>query len=176
MIILKAIERKDLETIRQWRNTWKSYFRQYKELTEADQEKWFNSDFRGTDIMFGIYENNENNKLIKMITDDIDYLIGVCGLTYIDWKNRNADLSLYIGETYVDERALEALNLLFNYGFNELGLERIYNDLLIFDLKKRDILETAGMKIEGEMKNRYFKQGTYYNAVMLGITKEDWSK
>lgn len=160
MIKLDAIKYENLETLRIWRNNWQKYFRQYRPLTIADQQIWFNDNSDGF-IMFGIYDDNK--------------LIGICGLTYIDLKNRNADLSIYIGDTYVDDRALEALKLLFEYSFNELGLERIYNDLFSYDEKKKEILLKSGMKIEGKNRNRYFRNGKFYDSILFSILKEEFN-
>ena len=50
-----------------------------------NQKDWFNNlhlSIPPKDIMFGIIKRNK--------------LIGVTGLTYIDWKNKHAEISIYL--------------------------------------------------------------------------------
>ena len=83
--------------------------------------------------MFGIVSNNSQE------------LLGVCGLCYINWVHRYADLSLYIGkdDVYIDEEpggyAWESLDLLFEYGFNQLNLHKIWTEIYAFDEKKHSL-------------------------------------
>lgn len=157
MINIRAIEKYDIEQLRLWRNDLYRYFRQYKPISTVEQIKWYNTT---KDIMFAIVDDEK--------------LIGCCGLCYIDFKNRNADLSIYIGDVYIDNRAIEALSLLFDYGFRELGLERIYNDIFFNDLKKKDLLEYIGMKQEGIVRNKYYRYDKFHDALLFGILKEEW--
>ena len=62
---LEAIEEKDLEQLRYWRNLpeYRKYFREYREISQAMQERWFRDVVNGSDttIMFAIrmLDNNE---------------------------------------------------------------------------------------------------------------------
>ena len=68
--------------------------------------------------------------------------IGAAGLLYINWIIRSADFSFYIGDRqkYIgdDGVAKEAAQLLINYGFNNLNLNKIWMELYEFDNKKID--------------------------------------
>ena len=81
---------------RDWRNTvdFRKHFREVRELSLVDQEKWFESlqSSKHINFMFAIVEL-ETNKVI-----------GAAGLLYIDWVNRSADFSFYIGQEnkYID--------------------------------------------------------------------------
>ena len=157
MIRLRALEQADIEQLRLWRNDLYKNFRQYKPISDIEQVEWFKN---VKDILFAICED--------------DRLIGCGGLCYIDLKNRNADLSIYIGETYIDNRALLAMKLIFNYGFNELGLERIYNDLFEYDDLKHYALLEAGMKYEGIARNKYYRGGIFHNARLYSILRSEY--
>ena len=78
---LKAIERKDLNKLLYWRNleNFRKYFREYRELNQTQQKSWYSKIVKGDkkNIMFSIFEKDTN------------YLIGACGLCYIDWINKN---------------------------------------------------------------------------------------
>jgi RimJ/RimL family protein N-acetyltransferase len=157
LIRLQAIEKDDIEQLRLWRNSLYKWFRQFYPISTSQQITWYNTT---KDIMFSIVEN--------------DKLIGACGLCYIDLKNKNADLSIYIGETYIDNRAYDAIRLLFEYGFNELGLQKIYNDIFENDMQKKELLKKVGMKQEGIARNKYYRNGKFNNALLFSILKEEW--
>src|SRR5205807_481081 len=91
---LRAIERADLPSLLDWRNDpdLRRYFREHRELSSDDQTRWFEQvviDDPST-IMFGIESRGEGT------------LLGACGLASIDWVSRTAELSLYLGDRYVD--------------------------------------------------------------------------
>ena len=113
-ISLRALEFEDLPKLRDWRNMEhvKKSTREYRLLNMINQEKWFESIHTTSSnvIMFGIIKNKK--------------LIGVTGLTYIDWKNRHAEISIYINKKNW-QKTLDAKDTLFTimkYGFGELNL------------------------------------------------------
>ena len=82
---LRALEKEDLEILKIWRNDRRTriHTREYRLLNMINQYDWFESLHKQNPpsaIMFGI--ENKKRKLI-----------GVCGLVYIDWKNRHAEIS-----------------------------------------------------------------------------------
>ncbi len=169
-VCICALERRDLPILMEWRNRpdYRKYFREYRELNEDMQNAWFESKVLkdSSTIMFAI----------KM--KETKELIGCCGLCYIDWVNRNADLSLYIGknEVYIDENGLaeESCKLLFDYGFKELGLQKIWTEIYSFDEKKLNLYRKLGMKVDGVLRNQYFYDGKWWNSNMLSILTEEW--
>ena len=80
---------------------------------------------------------------------DTNEIIGVCGLNYIHWINRTAQLSLYIGKNnlYIDNKgwAEEACNMLESFGTTNLNLNKIYCEVYEFDEKKIQLLKKKKM-------------------------------
>ena len=70
------------------------------------------------------YYNNSNERLImglRLVEDD--RLIGICGFDNIIWTNATTFLFIGIGDEECRNKGLgkEALNLLIDYGFNEMN-------------------------------------------------------
>ena len=171
LIGLCPLEKGDLETLRKWRNNpeFRQYFREYREISGEMQEEWFRRTLNDKNtIMFSIRRLEDNQ------------LVGCCGLCYINWVNRNADLSLYIGydDLYIDDigYAEEATKLLFNYGFGELGLHKIWTEIYVIDTPKKQLYEKIGMKIDGILRDNYFHDGKYLNSYIFSILNEDFNK
>lgn len=164
-VYLKAIESEDLNQLREWRNLpeFRKHFREYREINSDMQQKWFENtvvDDRNT-IMFSIFSS------------ETDELIGCCGLCYINWVHRNADLSLYIGyeQEYIDDKgfAEEACKLLINYGFNELNLHKIWTEIYKFDNKKKALYDKLGFQVDGTLREHYFYDGKWWDSLLYSI-------
>ncbi|NME95936.1 GNAT family N-acetyltransferase [Clostridium cochlearium] len=168
-VYLKAIDREELPYLMNWRNRpdFRKYFREYREINLDMQEKWYEDKVIKDDstIMFSI-KDVENNELL-----------GCCGLCYINWIHRYADLSLYIGwnNEYIDDKgyALEACKLLFNYAFNELNLNKIWTEIYEFDDKKKSLYDSLGFKVDGVLRKNYFYNGKWWNSYILSLLKDD---
>ena len=169
-VYLCALERDDLPYLMKWRNQtgFRKYFREYRELNSDMQNNWYEKKVLGDlgTLMFAVRDIQN------------DELLGCCGLCYINWVHRNSDLSLYIGKdnVYIDNLgfAEESCRLLFDYGFLELGLEKIWSELYEFDDKKIALDQKLGMQIDGTLRNQYFYNGKWWNSKILSILKDDW--
>ena len=169
-VYLVPIEREDLEPLRIWRNqpNFRKYFREYREISKEMQLKWYENKVLGdpSTIMFAIRSNEDNS------------LLGCCGLCYINWVHRNADLSLYIGyqNAYIDNLgyAKEACQLMFSYGFKELGLRKIWSEIYEFDESKFKLYSELGFSQDGMLRDQYFYEGRYWNSRMLSLLSNEF--
>ena len=166
---LRAIEFDDLHKFLDWRNIpeLRKNFREYKELSFSNQENWFNN----------VVLNSQKNIMFAIVNLENNELIGACGLNYIDWVNRNADLSIYIGidGVYIDDKfAPDATKLLLDYGFNELNLHRIYVEIYDIDLKKQKLLESLNFNFDGLLRETHWTEGKWCNSLFYSILKDEY--
>lgn len=170
LICLSSIEPEDLDQLRYWRNLpeFRKYFREYREIGKDMQLKWYQTKVLGdsSTMMFAIRD---------IFTDD---LIGCCGLCYINWVKRNADLSLYIGwnEAYIDDvgYAYEACQLLFKFGFHELGLHKIWTEIYEFDHPKYQLYKKLGFHQDGLLRDQCFNNGKWCNSYILSMLANEF--
>jgi len=125
----------------------------------VNQEKWFNSLQDGRSIMFAA------------IAKGTGEFIGVCGLCYIDHHNRSAEVSWYIGDGHFAEKGYdkEIISLLLRYGFDEIGLHRIFAECYEFAEDRLEQLKKRGFEEEGVLRDVVFRHGKFWNSVMLSI-------
>lgn len=169
-VYLTPIEREDLEPLRVWRNRpeFRQYFREYREISKDMQERWYDTKVLGdpSTIMFAIRRVSDHE------------LLGCCGLCYVNWVHRSADLSLYIGyeNAYIDENgyAQEACELMFSYGFYELQLHKIWTEIYEFDDKKYGLYTKIGFHQDGRLRDQYFHNGRYWDSRMLSLLKNEF--
>ena len=170
LVNLTPLEQEDLEPLRLWRNNpeFRKYFREYREISKDMQQQWYRQKVIGDPgtMMFAIRKADTNE------------LLGCCGLCYLSWVHRNADLSLYIGwnNAYIDDEgyAEESCRLLFRYAFQELGLEKIWTEIYEFDDPKSNLYAKLGLKQDGLLRKQYQYNGKWWNSRILSILRDEY--
>ena len=114
--------------------------------------------------MFSIVETGSNQ------------LLGACGLCYLDWMNRSADFSIYLGhkELYIDDvYAIDAAKLLQNYGFNVLNLHRLWAEIYSMDEPKKIFFKSLNFKLDGELRQTYWHNGAWHNSLFYSLLESE---
>ncbi len=160
---LRAIEESDLSQLLLWRNqpNYRRYFREYRELSQTNQKNWFDSKVL----------NDKSTEMFSIVDVNTGELLGACGLCYIDWINRNADFSIYIGkdDLYIDEKyAIEAAQIMMKYGFEELNLHKLWSEIYSFDEAKKVMFDRLGFKLEGVHKEKHWTEGKWCDSLFYG--------
>jgi RimJ/RimL family protein N-acetyltransferase len=170
LVSLRALEKEDLSILKEWRNTLhvRKSTREYKLLNMINQKNWFES----------IHQSNPPKEIMFGILDKKKKLIGVTGLTYIDWKNRNSEISIYFSTKnwQTKPNAKEVINLIMEYGFEELNLHRLYVE--IFSLMKENTKLFSQMKFikEGELREKVWRQNKWWNTIIFSKLATEYQK
>lgn len=99
---------------------------------------------------------------------------GACGLT-INSQDANAELGYWIGVPYWGQGyATEAAREVVRYGFEELGLHRIYAAHFGNNPASGRVLTKIGMSYEGTRRDHHRKWGTYEDRVEYGLLASEW--
>lgn len=165
---LRAIEIDDLSQLMDWRNqpNLRKYFREHKEINLFKQQQWFESRVL-----------SDPNTLMFAIVDAKSLaLLGACGLCYIDWINRSADFSIYIGKDslYIDDKfASDAAHVLIKYAFEEINLHRLWCEIYEFDSMKKNMLEQLHFKLDGRHRETHWFDGKWNDSLFYGLLKND---
>lgn len=169
---LRAIEPHDLPQLLAWRNDprLRRYFREYRELNSTQQQQWFDTRVVNdpSTRMFAVVERAPGPSAGR--------LLGAAGLCYIDWVNRTADFSLYIGadDLYIDDRyAPDAAVAMIDYAFDELGLNRLWSEIYAFDESKRRFFETLGFSLDGVHRQTHWAEGAWHDSRYYSLLASD---
>ncbi|MGK7369659.1 MAG: GNAT family N-acetyltransferase, partial [Candidatus Halalkalibacterium sp. M3_1C_030] len=93
-----------------------------------------------------------------------DILIGSIGYKDIDSKHNRAELGYWIGKPYWGKGyATEAVVKLIQFGFEHLKLHRVYATPFGSNTASQKVLEKAGMKKEGSLKDHIYHFGEYHD-------------
>lgn len=158
-INLSPLDEDELATILAWRNNPEIYqwCRQYEPISWESHSAWFKRIQGDASIkMFGIYTPG---------------LVGVCGLTSIDWVNRRAEFSLYVGPEYKGLGYGEAaLRGLIRHGFDVLGLNSIWGEVFAGN-PAMEMFRKVGFKDEGVRRQFYYRKGKFIDAYLCSIQR-----
>ncbi len=169
LVSLRAIERDDLPQLLAWRNDpdFRRFFRENRELNLDQQIRWYDN----------LALTDSNVRMFSIVDNSTNKLLGACGICYIDWVNKSGDLSIYIGadNLYIDDiLAPDAATVTINYGFDELGLHRIWAEVYEFDKKKRRLFDTLGFSLDGRHREAHWGEGKWHDSLFYGLLENDW--
>jgi len=164
---LRAIEREDIPRFLKWLNDpdLRRYLRMYLPLSRAQEEGWFERQLK-----------DEGQRVLAIETMQGQH-IGNIGLHRIDWKDRCAELGIFIGESQFRDQGYgtDAVRTLLRLAFEEMGLHRI--SLRVFDFNQRAIrcYEKCGFHHEGRLREGHFTGGSYHDVLLLGILATEFA-
>jgi RimJ/RimL family protein N-acetyltransferase len=169
-VLLRALERADLETLRSFVNDPEvmRFSNTFRPISDEQQEAWWQRTSHAADaVWFGIED----------IRSGRGKLVGTCCLVDADWVSRVAELRIRIGdkEAWGHGLGTEACALLVAFGFEHLNLGRIW--LRVFGSNGRAIrlYEKMGFVTEGRLRRAAFIQGVEEDVVLMGLLREEWA-
>jgi hypothetical protein len=167
-INLSPIESEDIEVIRNWRNNQdiQKYLREYRLFSRKQKENWYHSMLEDNRFEMFIVKDNKSNEPL-----------GVCGITYIDWVNRHADIHVYVGKenVWVDNEICPIiLNTVIEYGFNTLNLNKLWAEIYEIDTKKKQLFKDNGFSVDACLRDHYYYKGKYYDSFILSLLRSDY--
>lgn len=168
-VYLRALEEDDVERTHRWHNDADLYaslvapFRCVSRQAELD---WIRAKIA--------YSKTEVSLAICRAEDDVH--IGNAYLTSIDWISRNGQLGIFIGDAGEQSRGYgsSAVQQLLHHAFMDLGLYRVYLDVISDNARAIRVYEKCGFVTEGRLRGHLFKQGEFKDVVMMGITADEW--
>lgn len=109
------------------------------------------------------------------ITDSSEeQILGGCGLTYIQWHHRFANLYYWVRSSQTRRGiASAAVLLLARFGFENLGLQRIEMIMAVSNLSSIRVAEKVGAAREGRLRNRITANGTVHDAFLYSLIPSD---
>lgn len=144
-----------LERIACWRNDSLISLRSGTLTNPSQQDEWIASLKFGKDIYFYIVQDGNP--------------IGYCGLDKVDLFNRNAEISCLIGTEYQSRGyGKEAVQNLLRYGFEQLGLNRIYAEVYL-TTSRWTFWEKCGFRREALLEDRKLWQGEWFDSIYGSI-------
>lgn len=135
--------------------------------TEADADWWLNNVAQITSL-----QGRSVNWAIRRADG---FLIG--GIGFHDFelgKSHKAELGYWLAKPYWNKGIMtEAVKKVSEFGFKEFGLLRITANVFHFNVGSARVLEKAGYKLEGYLRNHYKKDGKLFDGKLYAKLPED---
>ncbi len=134
-------------------------------LSPSAAERLFEDrELSSTDDSFAIHLKDEEDP------------IGVVSLMNISEANASAELSVIVGDP--DDRhhgyGAEAMSMLLDYAFEELGLNRVGLSVFEFNGDAISTYEKLGFREEGRLRQALKRDGAFHDAILMSILESEW--
>mgnify|MGYP005876350337 CR=1 FL=1 len=164
---LRRLEQSDLERTLQWVNDPDVFLMMgtFGPRTSAAQDQWYRS----------VAVSSENLVFAVCLRKD-DRHIGNVSLFDIDFRNRNAGLTVVLPETDHQGQGLgrEAVALLCDYAFSYLNLHRVY--CKTDNVHAEKMYSRLGFTREGCLRQQAYHSGQYIDKIIYGILRNEFTR
>jgi len=165
---LRAIERTDLTTFVRWFNDPDviQHLTLHLPMSLAEEERWFEQQL------------TDKSKHIFAIETEDGAHIGNVGLHDLNWKDRNAELGIAIGEKEYWGRGYgtDAVLTMLRFAFEELNLHRVSLTVYDHNERARCCYEKCGLRHEGRNREARFSGGKYHDELRMSILRSEFDE
>lgn len=134
-------------------------------ITLEEEGKWFENLSSSKDTYSFAIETLEDGKYI-----------GGCGVNAIDWKNSVAIVGIFIGDKnyWGKGYGTDAMRVLTKFIFEQMNINKIKLNVFSYNTRAQKSYEKCGFKVEGVLRQELFRDGRYYDEIVMGILKEEY--
>lgn len=134
-------------------------------ISKDEQKKWYQ----------GLIEDQTKRVFAIELKEDKKH-IGNVSLDTIDWRNKNARLTIFIGENSLRNQGFghDTLTTFLNYCFGHLNLNKVFLIVHKENQPAIALYEKCGFVREGLLGSHEYYNGRYIDKVMMGILKSDF--
>lgn len=165
MFRLRKLEEKDIPDMLEWMHDTRvnEKFRfDFANMTEEKVHDFVQNSF------------TEKNQNFAFVGEDDRYL-GTISLKNISFVDKNAEYAVVTGvQAQGTGAAYQATMDILKYAFEELGLHRVYLNVLVENQRANAFYKKCGFSYEGVFKEHLFIRGEYKDLNWYGITKEQY--
>ena len=116
--------------------------------------------------------NKQNPKTFFAIEYRGEYVGNISLSVGADVYKNSAEIGYFIGEPFWNKGiTTKAVNLMTNFGFERLGVVRIYTGVFGFNKSSQRVLEKCGFEKEAIFKSSITKNGKIYDEIRFSKVK-----
>lgn len=106
-----------------------------------------------------------------------DLFLGIISLAgdHLHTEHSRAEIGYWLGKPHrLQGYTSEAARRLLRFGFEVVGLHRIYARFYTFNPASRRVMEKSGMTYEGTLRGHMFKDGRFIDVGYCGALNGEW--
>ena len=161
-MIIRTLEEKDLLLRVEWMNDERIYSSMHYSFPVLMDNtiSWFK-------------QNKGNDRRTDVIFEEDGIPVAMGGLTNINRDINKAELYIFVNPKMQQKGiGTNATKMLCKFGFERLGLNKIYLETNEDNILARRVYEKCGFKLEGILRCEYkTKEGTFLNRIYYGLLR-----
>lgn len=166
---LRPIERDDLPRFVEWfaDHEVRRFLCAYLPFSLEQEEQWFED----------LQERIDRKESVVLAIETAEGVhIGNVGLDRINWKDRNAELGIIIGEkAYWNQGyGTDAIRTMLGLAFGEMNLHRVFLRVDADNARGIGCYEKVGFQREGTYRDAVFKAGAYCDQHVMSILQSEF--
>lgn len=114
---------------------------------------------------------SENHRLFGIFLNGTSEHLGNITLDNIDMGNRKSEVGIFLWSYHGRGYATEAINLLVDYAFTSLNLNKLYAGVVVQNHASVVLFKKCGFEEEGILKMEFLKDNDYYDVIRFGLQK-----
>jgi RimJ/RimL family protein N-acetyltransferase len=121
---------------------------------------------------------SEHELVLGIALQGSEHLIGGTGLHRMDFRNRHAGFGITIGEKeeWGKGYGTEAARLMVAHAFETLNLNRVWLHVYEYNQRGIRVYERIGFQKEGVLRQDTYREGRYWDTIVMGILKSEFTK
>lgn len=161
---LRPLEREDLKFVHKLNNNAKimSY--------------WFEEPYESFVELQDLYDKHIHvQSERRFIVEREGEMLGLVELVEIDYIHRRAEFQIIIHPQHQGHGySVKATKLAMYYAFSVLNMHKLYLIVDRVNEKAIHVYEKVGFRIEGELKDEFFVDGKYHDAIRMCMFQEEY--
>ncbi len=140
-------------------------------LTNYDKAETLEEFIAKYDMYFN--GNSDGLKIFSIVLED--QVIGKLEIGY-DLINKTGEFDIIIGDRELWGKGLgvKSLNVLFSYGFNNLGLNRISCEIFRFNERSIQLMRKMNMQVDGILREAQVVYGEFVDVYIFSILRKEY--
>lgn len=173
LVRLRPAEAEDVPLFVRWlSNPELRYYVTIRYMSEALERRWFEGMVTST--------QGPAPARLHFVIETLDNAqpIGVIGLEDINWRDRNAEFGIIVGEPDFWGRGYgsDALRTILDVGFRWFNLHRIFLHVVAENARAIRSYEKCGFTYEGRLREAVFIDGTYHDLLLMSILAHEFEQ
>ena len=167
-IILRAIEREDLELIREW-------FNNPEVSSGLGDIKWPTSQLQQQAHYERTLQDERTVRLMVTLKDGSP--IGITGFWDVHWRDRRAEHAVIIGDVVHQGKKFgqEIIRTCATYAFEQMDFHRLDATILSDNEASLHAYQACGFVEEGRLREHALRNGKRVDRTILGLLREDFN-
>ena len=161
--VLRAIREDELGLMLSWRNAPKVRENMYTrhEISMSEHLDWWGRSKGREDQRYFMFERFEKP-------------VGIVGFSSIDSINSNSSWAFYASPDAPRGTGSRMEYLALEYAFDSLGLNKLYCEVLGFNVAVVKLHQKFGFKVEGVLREQHLHGISFVDVYRLGILSSEW--